>query len=74
MFQGNFQTNKMTNRISIHLIFREEWEWLHTISINNHDESLSPTMEQEFDENGLSLFKTQFQEAARDLCLMLRKI
>ena len=31
-------------------------------------------MEQEFDENGLTLFKTQFQEAARDLCLMLRKI
>ena len=31
-------------------------------------------MEQESDESGLTLFKTQFQEAARDLCLMLRKI
>lgn len=41
--------------------------------MNNHDEPLSPTTEHEADESGLTLFKTQFQDAARDLCLMLRK-
>jgi hypothetical protein len=55
-------------------LFREEWEWLHKKSMNNNEEILSTsTTENESDENGLSLFKTQFQEAARDLCRMLSK-
>jgi len=54
-------------------LFREEWEWLHKNSMNNNDELLTSTIENESDENGLSRFKTQFQEAARDLCLMLSK-
>jgi hypothetical protein len=41
--------------------------------MNNNDELLTSTIENESDENGLSRFKTQFQEAARDLCLMLSK-
>lgn len=56
-------------------MFREEWEWLHKNSINNNDEILTLiTTENESDETGLSLFKKQFQEAAKDLCLMLSKI
>ena len=55
-------------------MFREEWEWLHKNSMNNNDEILTLTTEYEPDENGLGLFKTQFQEAAKDLCLMLSKI
>ncbi len=54
-------------------MFREEWEWLHKNSINNNDETIISTTENESDENGLSLFKIQFQEAAKDLCLMLSK-
>ncbi len=38
---------------------------------NNNDEILNSTIENEFEDNALSLFKEQFQEAARDLCFML---
>ncbi|CAF1205137.1 unnamed protein product [Rotaria sordida] len=54
---------------SVANVSREEWEWLHKNSINhNNDET---TIENVHDENGLSLFKIQFQEAAKELCLML---
>ena len=39
----------------------------------NNDEMLISTTDYESDQTGLSLFKTQFQDAARDLCLMLSK-
>jgi len=35
---------------------------------------MTPTIENESDETALSLFKAQFQEAAKDLCLMLSKM
>ncbi|CAF3064654.1 unnamed protein product [Rotaria sp. Silwood2] len=62
---------------SVANVSREEWEWLHKNSVNNNnnnnnndddDETLAENVS---DETGLSLFKIQFQEAARDLCLML---
>ncbi|CAF5142319.1 unnamed protein product, partial [Rotaria magnacalcarata] len=60
---------------SVANVSREEWEWLHTYSINNNNNNNSnndeKTTENAFDENGLSLFKIQFQEAAKELCLML---
>jgi hypothetical protein len=60
---------------NFHLIifcyYREEWEWLHKNSTTYQTEVVT---ENEFDENGLSLFKTQFQDAAKDLCLMLSKL
>jgi hypothetical protein len=53
-------------------ICRDEWEWLHKNSVNNNEEpTIITTTENESDETGLSLFKTQFQDAAKDLCLML---
>ncbi|CAF3623626.1 unnamed protein product [Rotaria socialis] len=59
---------------SVANVSREEWEWLHTYSINNNNNNINndeETTENVSDENGLSLFKIQFQEAARELCLML---
>jgi hypothetical protein len=55
------------------LFCREEWEWLHKSSITDNEEVITSTTENESDETGLSLFKTQFEEAAKDLCLMLSK-
>ena len=50
---------------------REEWEWLHQNASTSSLESSTPISERHFDENGLPLFKIQFQDAAKDLCLML---
>lgn len=65
-------------------LFREEWEWLHSYSINNNNNNDNDnnnsnnndeaTKENISDDNGLSFFKIQFQEAAKDLCLMLSKL
>ncbi len=74
MYQGNSMEKKDSFKFSKFRLFREEWEWLHKNSMNNNDEILTLTTEYEPDENGLGLFKTQFQEAAKDLCLMLSKI
>ncbi|UJR24885.1 hypothetical protein I4U23_006253 [Adineta vaga] len=41
-----------------------------SITVDN-EESIIPMIENESDETGLSLFKSQFEEAAKDLCLML---
>ena len=35
---------------------------------------MTPTTEEEFEEVGLSLFKRQFRDAAKDLCLLLGKL
>lgn len=74
MYRGNSIEKDCFERFHFSLLFREEWEWLHKNSMNNNDEILTPTAEYDLEENGIALFKSQFQEAARDLCLMLSKI
>ncbi|CAF1034503.1 unnamed protein product [Adineta ricciae] len=57
---------------SVANVSREEWEWLHKSSSNvDNDEPMLSTSENELDETSLSIFKSQFEEAAKDLCLML---
>ena len=50
--------------------YRDEWEWLHKNSMNDNNQSETESSSNVVD---LSLFKKQFQEAARELCLMLSK-
>ncbi|CAF1102641.1 unnamed protein product [Adineta steineri] len=56
---------------SIANVSREEWEWLHKSSMIDNEEPIILLSEDQSNETSLSRFKTQFEEAAKDLCLML---